>query len=87
MIHWYWILVALLAGGITTSLAEFLKNYNLIDLLKDFFQGAEKKIIAKAKAAELAALAEKNRLESELADAKNKLEALARFATKGKRSQ
>lgn len=35
MIAWYWLLVALAVGGQVTSIAEYVKNYNLTDLEKD----------------------------------------------------
>jgi hypothetical protein len=48
MIHWYWALIALAAGGFITSFVEFKLKYNLIDLLKDLFVKEEGKAAAEA---------------------------------------
>lgn len=54
MIAWYWLAVALAAGGFITSAVEYKLDYNLIDLLKDKILGwfgkvkaEEQKIVGK----------------------------------------
>lgn len=54
MVPWYWILIALAAGGVITSFVEYKLKYNLtdreIDLLKSLYGKAtmeEQNLIAK----------------------------------------
>lgn len=48
------IAVSLVVGALATSTAEYLKNYNLIDLLKDKIVALYQKLTGKAKAAVVA---------------------------------
>lgn len=50
MVPWYWILISLVAGALATSIFEYVKKYNLIDLFLDFFRSEEQKVAAKIKA-------------------------------------
>lgn len=37
------------SGGLITSLIEYLKSYNLVDLIVDFFKKAESKVTSEVK--------------------------------------
>lgn len=53
MIAWYWLLVALGVGGQITSIAEYVRHYNLTDEEKDLIANIKAKAkadIAKVKA-------------------------------------
>lgn len=36
-------------GGVVTSLIEYLKSYNFVDLIVDFFKGVESKAFSEVK--------------------------------------
>lgn len=49
MVHWYWLIVALAAGGFTTSLVEYRLHYNLTDEEIDILKGIFAKVTATEK--------------------------------------
>jgi hypothetical protein len=50
MIHWYWALVTLVAGGAVTSFIEYRLKYNLTDEELDVIRGIWAKISGTEKA-------------------------------------
>jgi hypothetical protein len=49
---WLALIIGLAVGGFVTSLVEYLKNYNLVDLILDLFRSEAQKAEALAKKGE-----------------------------------